>query len=169
MAQSPQEVIESSISFANSTNKNPADIFLSKLRRLDGIIRALRRGPGDDLVRIFGSAANKPDMIPRDIDAFIDLSRMEDEERHTIKDHLLNLAVTGGYHGNYGWFDPFVLERGRMKTRSEHDSIIDVRWALCHKPEEMREAAMSGIPLIDFKRFFLTQFEHHAHLIKAAS
>jgi len=169
VARSAQDLLAYCVDYARATKGDPHEIFKKRMTRLDGVVAALRRGPRPDLVCIFGSAVTQPDLVPGDIDVFVDLSRIDEESRYAIKDHLLRIATAGGYHGNYGFFDPFVLERGRMKTRSEHDNIIDVRFCLCKKQNEMRDAATASVSLADFNRVFLKQFEHHIEHIKAAS
>jgi hypothetical protein len=172
MAKDIASVIEDCKRFAQvttSSGNTPASLFLGRLQRLDGIVAALRRGPRPDLVRIFGSAVNAPNLLPSDIDAFLDLTRVTEHERHLIKTHLLRVSTSGGYHGNYGFFDPFILERGRVKTRSEHDAFINARWVLSDIPTEIRAHGQAGVLLVDFTRNFVTQFGYHAERLASTS
>lgn len=145
----------------NWPTRNPNNLLLQKLTRLDRIVVALRRHPCASAIKIFGSAVNEPTSIPGDIDAFLDLreaSYADTLERYTQMRRLLAIATDGGYHGNYGYFDPFVFHRGRLKTRSIHEDYLNVCWIFAQNAEAITLAGRAGIPLADFTRSFVAEF-----------
>lgn len=129
---------------------------IAHLRRLDSIMDALRESPLASSIRIFGSASSK--RVPGDIDAFLEepLDFPADKLEAVHRD-ILALAVKGGYRGNYGSFDPFLLSReGVLLTRNDGDSSYNVAWKKASRKsaEELVSAGRLGIPVLEFKRRF---------------
>lgn len=137
------------------------EVALEQLTKLDRIVTALKENPLAPWIRIFGSAANEVDLIPGDIDAFVELDLVDLPKgiRHLAINQFLLLAVEGGYHGNYGMFDPFLLDKNRkLFTRNEGTSRYSTGWIAAEKQIAIAKAGRGGIPVLDFCRKFATEF-----------
>jgi len=126
---------------------------LTHLRKLDRIVAALKANPLAPHIRIFGSALHKD--VPGDIDAFCEGPSDLPEPTHAdaARSYLL-LAVKGGYHGNYGCFDPFLLTlSGKLYSRNErYDAGIDWVRAKRDTGRQIIEAGRLGTPVLGFDR-----------------
>jgi predicted nucleotidyltransferase len=135
--------------------------FTARMERLDAVIEALRANGMAPWIKVFGSAVAKADQVPGDIDVFVDLAdvQIDPAARKEAIWNLLQLSVAGGYHGNYGLFDPFVLNRkGVLSTRNEADSRLNVAWQRAQEADAIIAAGRAGMPLATFARRFHEQF-----------
>jgi predicted nucleotidyltransferase len=160
MASAPAEYMDF-LRRAYGCSRPAEDLFRERLERLDGIVDALRANPLASCMRVFGSAAANPDQIPGDIDIFVDFRSTDAARqiREQALSELLLLAVAGGYHGNYGSFDPFVLNRqGVLYCRNGGPTRYSVGWQKAGRAQELIAAGRAGIPLPDFTRRFQKEF-----------
>ena len=148
------------LAFYHDGKRDGASIIEEQLRKLDTIMDEIRRDPAAPYIRVFGSAINEPDVIPGDIDVFLDLDSMP--RSHSMAhaaDRLLMLSVKGSYHGNYGLLDPFVLTRsGLLLTRSHGYTQRTVIWEKVRQPRTMMAQGRKGTPVPDFRRRFWDEF-----------
>jgi hypothetical protein len=134
------------------------EMLRQRMTRLDGVVSTLRLHPFSASIRMFGSVVHEPDQVPGDMDIFVDLRDVElsKEARQKGLRTLLDLAVEGG---NYGLFDPFVLNRqGVLYTRSEAYTRSTVSWCRAGNAEAIVAAGCQGMPLNAFQRCFSSQF-----------
>jgi hypothetical protein len=166
MAMSPQDVLAWYEKHFRSGG-TPQSFLAAKLQRLDTIVADLKASPLAANIRVFGSAATQPGLVPGDIDVFFEGPyHIKGEERDAAVDQILLLAVRGGYHGNYGLLDPFRLIRpmsGKspfLVTRSDDCAEFRVCWIKANESgaEQMIEVGRSGIPILDFDRKFGIEF-----------
>lgn len=132
---------------------------LAHLEKLDRIVDGLKANPLASRIRIFGSALQKD--VPGDIDAFYEgPSDIDKSVRDAALHAYLMLAVQGGYHGNYGYMDPFVLGKdGILFGRNErYDS--STAWRRCHAGtmRAMIAAGRAGTPVLEFQRRFAAEW-----------
>lgn len=132
----------------------PNWLISTRVKRLDSIIRMLENNAYAAEIKIFGSAANEPDKIPNDIDAFIDTKKMVLDRDLFGKALSELLAIARRYPG---MFDPFVLHNGKLWTRDSESS----RWIKASNSKDLTSAGRQGIPLTLFDRNF-TQMAHAA-------
>jgi hypothetical protein len=121
----------------------------TRVKRLDSIIDELRKNAFSPEIKIFGSAAIEGDDLPKDIDAFIDTSRMrlDREIFNAATRHLLDIS-----RKYYGMFDPFILHNGRLFTRNPEST----GWVRSSKQKEMVHSGKRGIPITLFDKNFST-------------
>jgi hypothetical protein len=121
-------------------------------RRLDRILDELSISAFADAITVFGSVTtNKP--LPADIDIFIDLHRvtLPPLECGYALRGIIALAYHGGYHGNYGFLDPFYLtKKNALFTR-------DASYPAWVEADKSTAAAIitagrAGIPILSFSR-----------------
>jgi len=127
------------------------------LKKLDTIIARLRETALAPWIRIFGSAANPAILLPGDIDAFVDMHEvtLRGDERTDALKNLLQIALDGGWSGNHGYFDPYVLtSKNILFTRSDTGSLA---WIHADTPETTIAAGQTGILLTNFTRNFVAE------------
>lgn len=164
MASTREKIIQS-IQRTHGKSGDPQGIFAARMERLDTIIDTLRANSMAPWIKVFGSAIAKPRLVPGDIDIFVDLSavKLDKDSRAEALSSLLQLAVAGGYHGNYGMFDPFVLNRkGVLYTRNEASDSFNVGWQVAQKPETIIVSGRAGVLITTFNRHFQQQFPAEA-------
>lgn len=125
----------------------PNWLIATRVRRLDSIVDELRKNAFSPEIRIFGSAADASDGLPKDIDAFVDTSKIKLDKTifKSAMTHLLDVS-----RKYYGMFDPFILHNGKLYTRNPESN----NWVRANKQKEMVHSGKRGIPITLFDKNF---------------
>lgn len=102
----------------------------------------------------------KPAALPGDLDVFLDLADVpfSKEEREPMLRAFVGLSKEGGYHGNYGFLDPFLLNlKGTLLTRTDDPRYAG--WARADNADALVGDARAGVPLPEFRRRFAAEVE----------
>lgn len=140
---------------------DPGAVLGARLARMDAIVAGMRDLACAPWLRVFGSAVAAPGLVPGDVDVFLDLGEVPVECRMAAKAStgpLLTLAFAGGYRGNYGLLDPFVLgaKGGVLWARGE--DYAAPRWEKAREKAAIVAAGRAGVPLAEFRRGFASEF-----------
>lgn len=126
---------------------------IDHLERLDRIVAALKANPLAPYMRIFGSALTAD--RPGDIDCFCEGPFDLDQETRSAA--IRSYLALAAENGNYGSFDPFLLNNKHLFVRNDNgDAVWNIAWndACRETAQSIIAAGRAGVPVLDFTRRF---------------